>query len=80
MEASPLPARATTGRVFAIAGPATIAMGGSEAVTRAAKTYLGIRIWSAPLVLINHAARGGLAAARYPALLKASFTPASPRR
>jgi MATE family multidrug resistance protein len=55
-------------------------MGGSEAVTRAAKAYFGIRIWSAPLVLINYAARGGLAAARYPALLKASSKSASPRR
>src|ERR1700742_2159233 len=30
------------------------AMGGSEAVTRAAKTYFAIRIWSAPFVLINY--------------------------
>jgi MATE family multidrug resistance protein len=28
-------------------------MGGSEGVTRAAKTYFAIRIWSAPLVLAN---------------------------
>ena len=43
------------------------AMGGSEAVTRAAKTYFGIRIWSAPLVLINYVVLGwliGLAHAR----------------
>jgi MATE family multidrug resistance protein len=43
------------------------AMGGSEAVTRAAKTYFGIRIWSAPLVLINYVVLGwliGLARAR----------------
>src|SRR6201995_1240714 len=42
-------------------------MGGSEAVTRAAKTYFGIRIWSAPLVLINYVVLGwliGLAHAR----------------
>src|SRR6202008_4143861 len=29
------------------------AMGGSEGVTRAAKTYFTIRIWSAPLALAN---------------------------
>jgi MATE family multidrug resistance protein len=43
-------------------------MGGSEAVTRAAQTYFGIRIWSAPLVLINYVVLGwliGLAHARY---------------
>jgi multidrug resistance protein, MATE family len=43
------------------------AMGGSEAVTRAAKTYFTIRIWSAPLVLINYVVLGwliGLAHAR----------------
>ena len=43
------------------------AMGGSEAVTRAAKTYFSIRIWSAPLVLINYVVLGwliGLAHAR----------------
>jgi MATE family multidrug resistance protein len=42
-------------------------MGGSEAVTRAAKTYFVIRIWSAPLVLINYVMLGwliGLAHAR----------------
>jgi MATE family multidrug resistance protein len=42
-------------------------MGGSEAVTRAAKTYFAIRIWSAPLVLINYVVLGwliGLAHAR----------------
>jgi MATE family, multidrug efflux pump len=43
------------------------AMGGSDAVTRAAKTYFSIRIWSAPLVLINYVVLGwliGLAHAR----------------
>jgi MATE family multidrug resistance protein len=43
------------------------AMGGSEAVTHAAKTYFSIRIWSAPLVLINYVVLGwliGLARAR----------------
>jgi MATE family multidrug resistance protein len=43
------------------------AMGGSEAVTRAANTYFSIRIWSAPLVLINYVVLGwliGLAHAR----------------
>ena len=36
------------------------AMGGSEAVTRAAKTYIAIRIWSAPLVLANFVVLGWL--------------------
>jgi MATE family multidrug resistance protein len=36
------------------------AMGGSEGVTRAAKTYFGIRIWSAPLVLANYVVLGWL--------------------
>jgi MATE family multidrug resistance protein len=43
------------------------AMGGSDAVTSAAKTYFGIRIWSAPVVLINYVVLGwliGLAHAR----------------
>jgi putative MATE family efflux protein len=43
------------------------AMGGSDAVTQAAKTYFHIRIWSAPLVLINYVVLGwliGLAHAR----------------
>src|SRR6202007_2627711 len=43
------------------------AMGGSEAVTGAARTYFSIRIWSAPLVLINYVVLGwliGLAHAR----------------
>jgi MATE family multidrug resistance protein len=35
-------------------------------------------LWGA--LLVFYAARGGLQALRYPALLKASFTPASPRR
>jgi MATE family multidrug resistance protein len=36
------------------------AMGGSEGVTRAARTYFSIRIWSAPLVLANHVVLGWL--------------------
>jgi multidrug resistance protein, MATE family len=43
------------------------AMGGSEGVTRAAKTYFTIRIWSAPLALGNYVILGwliGLARAR----------------
>jgi len=43
------------------------AMGGSDAVTAAAKTYFSIRIWSAPVVLINYVVLGwliGLAHAR----------------
>jgi MATE family multidrug resistance protein len=43
------------------------AMGGSDAVTQAAKAYFRIRIWSAPLVLINYVVLGwliGLAHAR----------------
>jgi MATE family multidrug resistance protein len=36
------------------------AMGGSEGVTAAAKTYFGIRIWSAPLVLANYVVLGWL--------------------
>jgi MATE family multidrug resistance protein len=42
-------------------------MGGSDAVIGAAKTYFSIRIWSAPVVLINYVALGwliGLAHAR----------------
>jgi MATE family multidrug resistance protein len=35
-------------------------MGGSEGVTRAARTYFTIRIWSAPLVLANHVVLGWL--------------------
>ena len=35
-------------------------MGGSEAVTRAAKTYFNVRIWSAPLVLANYVVLGWL--------------------
>jgi MATE family multidrug resistance protein len=35
-------------------------MGGSEGVTRAAKTYFGIRIWSAPLALANYVVLGWL--------------------
>jgi multidrug resistance protein, MATE family len=34
------------------------AMGGSEGVTRAAKFYFNIRIWSAPLVLANYVVLG----------------------
>ncbi|MGL6062719.1 MAG: MATE family efflux transporter [Bradyrhizobium sp.] len=36
------------------------AMGGSEAVTRAAKTYFVIRIWAAPLALANYVVLGWL--------------------
>ena len=36
------------------------AMGGSEGVTRAAKTYFIIRIWSAPLALANYVVLGWL--------------------
>jgi len=36
------------------------AMGGSEGVTGAAKTYFQIRIWSAPLALANYAVLGWL--------------------
>ena len=36
------------------------AMGGSEGVTRAAKTYFTIRIWSAPLALANYVMLGWL--------------------
>jgi MATE family multidrug resistance protein len=36
------------------------AIGGSEGVTRAARTYLLIRIWSAPLVFCNHVVLGWL--------------------
>jgi multidrug resistance protein, MATE family len=35
-------------------------MGGSEGVTRAAKTYFSIRIWSAPLALANYVVLGWL--------------------
>jgi MATE family, multidrug efflux pump len=36
------------------------AMGGSEGVTRAAKVYFAIRIWSAPLALANYVVLGWL--------------------
>jgi MATE family multidrug resistance protein len=36
------------------------AMGGSDGVTRAARTYFGIRIWSAPLALANYVVLGWL--------------------
>jgi MATE family multidrug resistance protein len=36
------------------------AMGGSESVTRAARTYFTIRIWSAPLALANYVVLGWL--------------------
>src|SRR5882672_3229684 len=36
------------------------AMGGSEGVTRAAKTYFLVRIWSAPLALANYVVLGWL--------------------
>jgi len=35
-------------------------MGGSEGVTRAAKTYFAIRIWSAPMALANYVVLGWL--------------------
>ena len=35
-------------------------MGGSEGVTRAAKIYFTIRIWSAPLALANYVVLGWL--------------------
>jgi MATE family multidrug resistance protein len=37
-----------------------LAMGGSEGVTRAAKTYFTIRVWSSPLVLANYVVLGWL--------------------
>ena len=36
------------------------AMGGSDGVTRAAKIYFAIRIWSAPLALANYVVLGWL--------------------
>src|SRR6202790_821486 len=36
------------------------AMGGSEGVTRAARVYFAIRIWSAPLALANYVVLGWL--------------------
>jgi MATE family multidrug resistance protein len=36
------------------------AMGGSEGVTRAARTYFAIRIWSAPMALANYVVLGWL--------------------
>ena len=36
------------------------AMGGSEGVTRAARIYFAIRIWSAPLALANYVVLGWL--------------------
>ena len=35
-------------------------MGGSEEVTRAAKTYFFVRIWSAPFALANYVVLGWL--------------------
>src|SRR3977135_2523384 len=43
-----------------LASPRLGVMGGSEGVTRAAKIYFTIRIWSAPLVLANHVVLGWL--------------------
>jgi MATE family multidrug resistance protein len=43
-----------------LAGILLDAMGGSEAVTRAAKTYFTIRIWSAPFALANYVVLGWL--------------------
>src|SRR5437763_6109532 len=41
------------------------AMGGSESVTRAAKTYFTVRIWSAPLALANYAVLSWLTGQAY---------------
>jgi MATE family multidrug resistance protein len=50
--------------LIALQGPLALlligAMGGSEGVTRAAKTYFAIRIWSAPLALANYVVLGWL--------------------
>lgn len=47
--------------IHAPLGSAILAlMGGSEAVTGAARTYFAIRIWSAPLVLANYVVLGWL--------------------
>ena len=43
-----------------LAGILLEAMGGSEGVTRAAKTYFTIRIWSAPFALANYVVLGWL--------------------
>jgi multidrug resistance protein, MATE family len=43
-----------------LAGILLQAMGGSEGVTRAAKTYFTIRIWSAPFALANYVVLGWL--------------------
>ena len=43
----------------------------------ALRSFGNAGLWGA--LLAHYAARGGLEAARYPALLKASFTAASPR-
>jgi MATE family multidrug resistance protein len=44
----------------------------------ALRSFGNAGLWGA--LLVHYAARGGLEAARYPALLRASFTAASPRR
>jgi MATE family multidrug resistance protein len=43
-----------------LAGVLLDAMGGSDAVTRAARTYFTIRIWSAPFALANYVVLGWL--------------------
>ena len=43
-----------------LAALALQALGGSDGVTRAAKTYFSIRIWSAPLALANYVVLGWL--------------------
>src|SRR6202048_1928921 len=43
-----------------LAAALLFAMGGSEGVTRAAKTYFTIRVWSSPLVLANYVVLGWL--------------------
>src|SRR4029450_7702061 len=48
------------------------AMGGSEGVTRAAKTYFTIRIWSAPLALANYVVLGWLIGQARPRLAPAT--------
>ena len=54
------------------------AMGGSEAVTRAARSYFAIRIWSAPLVLANYVVLGWLIGqARAPASPSACRSPST---
>jgi MATE family multidrug resistance protein len=55
-ETQELPALLVRGFAIALLN----AMGGSEGVTRAARTYFFIRIWSAPLALANYVVLGWL--------------------